>query len=260
MGSNSKNCTSVFELMIEWTPNRKRPMANGLNMWTNLRLIGTTLPGIFLLTWFSQPGPQSRCGSAFSSTACAAQAELKSLAKPTRKPGLPTDQATLRIPPVLLTTDHRKRCRVHIGDSLPPIELPLLGGNPTKLATLQGKQATVILFWHPHHWMTQDALNDISGLTKQWANQRVKLVGIASGQPAGKVQTQLTAVGAEFPQLLDTDNHAYSQVSNLKASESSLPWIIVLDAEGKIAWFDIEYSESSRRELRQTVSVLVKKP
>jgi peroxiredoxin len=260
MGSNSKNCTYVFELMNEWIQNRKRPMAIGPNMWTNLRLIGTILPGIFLLTWSSQPGPQSGYGSAFSSTACAAQAELKPLAKPPRKPDLPTDQATLRIPPVILSTDHRKRCRVHIGDSLPPIELPLMGGNPTKLATLQGKQATVILFWHSHHWMTQDALSDFSTLTKQWANQSVKLVGIACGQPVGKVQTQLTAVGAEFPQLLDTDNHAYSQISNLKASESSLPWIIVLDAEGKIAWFDIEYSEASRRELRQTVGVLMKRP
>jgi hypothetical protein len=36
----------------------------------------------------------------------------------------------------------------------------------------------------------------------------------------------------------------------------ALPRLYVLDPAGKIVWFDIEYSESTRRELEQTLSVL----
>jgi hypothetical protein len=142
---------------------------------------------------------------------------------------------------------------------LPPIELPRLGGDVIDLASLHGQRATIILFWHPDRWMAQGALHDLTLRARQWADQRVALVGVACGQPAGAVQAQLTAAQANFPQLLDTDGGAFSLVSAALGT-TSLPWVYVLDAEGKIAWFDIEYSEATRRELRQAIGVLRKGP
>lgn len=156
-----------------------------------------------------------------------------------------------RIPPVLLTAGHRKLCRVVVGDRLPAITLPQLGGDITKLAKLQGHRATVVLFWHPDRWMARAALIDFMVLAKQVDAKKVALVGIAVGQPAGAVQSQLNQTRVIFPQLLDTAGTAFAQVGT-----AALPRVYVLDAEGKIVWFDIEYSEATRRELRQTLSVL----
>ena len=39
--------------------------------------------------------------------------------------------------------------------------------------------------------------------------------------------------------------------------EGRWPRVYVLDAEGKIVWFDIEYSVSTRRELRAAVESLL---
>jgi len=37
-----------------------------------------------------------------------------------------------------------------------------------------------------------------------------------------------------------------------------LPWTFVLDANGKIVWFDLEYSLSTRRELQQALLATVR--
>ncbi len=225
-------------------------MSRGWNFRTSLRptLAGSVL--LVLLVPGILPTPGRPAGSG-------------QMARAAQKPGPPekgkTDTAATRIPPVLLSTGHRKLCRVYVGDHLPPIELPRLGGKMTDLASLQGKRATVVLFWHPDRWMAQGALDDLSGLARQWVNQDVALVGIASSQPAGAIQAQLTAAKATFPHLLDVDNQAYALVSSAVGT-TALPRVYVLDAEGKIAWFDIEYSEATRRELRQTLKVLLKNP
>ena len=71
------------------------------------------------------------------------------------------------------------------------------------------------------------------------------------GQPARAAQRFLKQTKATFPQLLDTNGKALAQVGSV-----ALPRLYVLDPAGKIVWFDIEYSESTRRELAQTLTVL----
>jgi len=48
--------------------------------------------------------------------------------------------------------------------------------------------------------------------------------------------------------LLDADGSAMAKVGLEK-----LPRTYLLDAQGKILWFDIEYSRSTRRELLEAV-------
>ena len=38
-----------------------------------------------------------------------------------------------------------------------------------------------------------------------------------------------------------------------------MPRVYVLDADGKIVWFDIEYSQSTQRELKQAIEALTGK-
>jgi len=158
------------------------------------------------------------------------------------------------IPQVWLTKAHSKLCKVVVGEAFPEVKLPLLGGETTDLATLHGENATVILFWHPDRWMARTALIDLErDVVKKLATDKVAVVGIAVHQPSGAAQEQVSKSKLTFPQLLDTQGEALAKVGTF-----SLPRLYVLDAEGRVVWFDIEYSEGTRRELQQTLEVLAK--
>jgi len=141
-----------------------------------------------------------------------------------------------------------------VGEAFPAIKLPLLGGETTDLATLRGADATVILFWHPDRWMARTALVDLErDVVKKYAADRVAVIGIAVHQPSGAAQEIINRSHATYPQLLDTAGEALSKVGTY-----ALPRLYVLDAAGRVVWFDIEYSEGTRRELEQTLGVLIK--
>lgn len=164
----------------------------------------------------------------------------------------PVSPAAETVPLVLLTVGHQRLCSLNVGDLFPALSLPSLGGPVTDLASLQGKKATVVLFWHPDRWMARTALIDMQrDVVRQFAANQVAVVGIPVRQPIGTVQTSLNEAKASFPQLLDTDGKAFAQVGT-----EALPRLYVLDPAGKIVWFDIEYSEGTRRELWQTLRVL----
>lgn len=155
----------------------------------------------------------------------------------------------------MLSAGHAKLCSVQVGEAFPAVNLPKLGGGQTDLASLRGKQATVVLFWHPDRWMARTALIDMQrDVASKFAAEEVAVVGIAVRQPAGAVQSALNDAQAAFPQLIDTDGKAFATVGTY-----ALPRLYVLDPAGKIVWFDIEYSEGTRRELWQTLGVLTKK-
>jgi peroxiredoxin len=163
-----------------------------------------------------------------------------------------SEPSSSTIPQVCLSTLHAKWCVAKVGDSFPPVELPRLGGPKTKLATLYGKQATVVLFWRADRWMSRMALEDlVSFVVGEYDSHEVAVVGIAVRQPARAAQRLLNPTKAAFPQLLDTNGEALAQVGSV-----ALPRLYVLDPAGQIVWFDIEYSESTRRELAQTLTVL----
>jgi peroxiredoxin len=153
------------------------------------------------------------------------------------------------IPPVLFTSEHSAMCRVRVGDQLPAISLPKLSGGQGDLASLQGKKATVVLFWQNDPWMSQTALKDLSHDVAP--SDDVSIVGIVVKEANADFDAALKESGAKFPQLVDNDGKAFNQVGMLK-----IPRVYVLDGAGKIVWFDIEYSQSTRRELRQTLEAL----
>jgi peroxiredoxin len=153
------------------------------------------------------------------------------------------------VPPVLLTKQHQELCRVKVGDTLPAIELPkVLGGN-AKLSALAGKAATVVVFWKADRRMSRDELADLGpDVVQKFGSRGVEVVGIAVEEPAATARDLIKKTAANFPQLLDADGKAFAQVG-----AERLPWTLVLDGAGKIVWFDLEYSLSTRRELQQAL-------
>jgi peroxiredoxin len=170
-----------------------------------------------------------------------------------RRPTQPAGgQASRGVPQVLLSDGHAALCKVKVGDAFPAIALPQVGGGEAKLATLAGSKATVLLFWAPNHWMSRIAAADVSkDVAAKIKDKSVGLVGVVETKNAQDAQAEMTKFGVKFAQLLDADGAALAQVG-----AGSLPRVYVLDAQQKIVWFDIEFSEATRRELGQTLSVL----
>ena len=163
-----------------------------------------------------------------------------------------TDAPTT-MPTVLLTKQHEALCQVGVGDTLPPIELTQLGGRRIKLSDLYGKTATVVVFWKGDRRMARAELADLGpDVIGPFADQGVAVVGIAVREPARAAQAALREAKATFPNLLDPDGQAFAKVGSEK-----LPRTYVLDPQGKVLWFDIEYSLATRRELNQALRSIV---
>jgi peroxiredoxin len=157
-----------------------------------------------------------------------------------------------KAPPVMLTAGHAALCRVSVGDVFPAIELPQIGAGPTKLSAFSGQKATVVLFWQPGHWMSHIALADVAkDVAAAARDAAVGVVGIVEAESSDAAKADLGKAQAKFSQLLDADGAALAKVGSV-----ALPRVYVLDGEGRIAWFDIEFSEATRRELQQILGAL----
>ncbi|MCI0331806.1 MAG: TlpA family protein disulfide reductase [Planctomycetes bacterium] len=154
------------------------------------------------------------------------------------------------IPAVTLSKAHEALCKVKVGGAMPDVALPRLGGDAAaKLSSLLGKKATVIVFWKGDRRMAREQLADMGpDVVDPFGKMGVAIVGIAVGQSGDDAQSALKAAEANFPNLLDADGKAFAEVGSEK-----LPRTYLLDPQGKILWFDIEYSLSTRRELNQAL-------
>ena len=159
-----------------------------------------------------------------------------------------TDQPAA-IPTVVLSNGHEALCRVKVGDTMPNIELDQLGGERRSLADLFGTRATVVVFWKSDRHMARQQLADLGpDVLAPFGESGVAVVGIAVNEPAARAQDLLQQAAARFPNLLDENGDAFAQVGSEK-----LPRTYLLDPQGKILWFDIEYSLATRRELHRAL-------
>jgi peroxiredoxin len=158
--------------------------------------------------------------------------------------------APATIPKVVLSKSHEALCKVKVGDQLPVIQLPMVGGSDKKkLTDLLGKTATVVLFWKADRRMSKEALSDMGpDIAELFGKQGVAVVGVAVNESAASAKAALDKAGAKFTNLLDADGKAFAQVGSVR-----LPRVFLVDPTGKILWFDIEYSQTTRRELHQAL-------
>jgi peroxiredoxin len=157
------------------------------------------------------------------------------------------------IPEVALSKSEQALCRVKVGDTMPAIELDQLGGGRKALTDLTGKIATVVVFWKSDRRMAHQEIADLGpDVLEAFGEAGVAVVGIAVSESAENAEAALQRAGASFPNLLDRDGKAFAQVGSEK-----LPRTYLVDPQGKILWFDIEYSLATRRELHQALRALV---
>ncbi|MFH1924704.1 MAG: hypothetical protein ABIP48_33040, partial [Planctomycetota bacterium] len=67
---------------------------------------------------------------------------------------------------------------------------------------------------------------------------------------AEAVRKSVEEAGAGFTNLLDPDGALFARVATEK-----LPRVYLLDADGKVLWFDLEFSRTTRDNLVQALQV-----
>jgi hypothetical protein len=231
------------------------------------------------LTDYSEPPVEATAATATKTSPVEAVAETTSPSESTASHSEPTDRANESnvrstvgprkvsvakpvvldygddVPQVMLTDRQARTCRTLVGDAFPALEATDAKGTKFALDALSGDKATVVLFWAPDRWMSRAALSDLAkDVAAKFAARDVTVACIAVGRSAVANAAEAAAkVGADLPQYLDAEGDSFAKVGG-----PSLPRIYVLDPAGKVAWFDIEYSEATRRELAATLGVLTK--
>lgn len=162
----------------------------------------------------------------------------------------------LTIPKVELSDADRATCLVEVGQPLPQAELPDLGGAMHPLESLRGEKLTVVFFWAGGEtaygkMSAATALEDLQkDVAEPYAERGVRVVGVNVGETTQAAAAIVGQAGAKFPTLRDSDGAYFAKVAAKK-----MPRTYLLDAEGNILWFDLEYSRSTRRDLMQAVGV-----
>jgi peroxiredoxin len=160
-----------------------------------------------------------------------------------------------KMPKVFLTDEQRKWCVVLDGDVMPDAELPDLGGKPQPLAAMRGRKLTVVCFWKSGETErgkleANEILGDLQDLYAAESEKGVQVIGINEGDPPELVHKCVADAKAAFPNLLDPDGAFFKKVATEK-----LPRVYLLDPRGRILWFDLEYSLTTRRSLKQGIQV-----
>ena len=131
-----------------------------------------------------------------------------------------------------------------------------------KLADLQGTSAiarqtdgtklTVIMFWNGAQPSAVQELIDLGpDIADRFSGHGVAVVGINVGDDPQLAGELAKTADARFPILSDPQGAAFAQLASKK-----IPRTYLVDAAGKIAWLDIEYSRTTRRELSQAIRYL----
>jgi thiol-disulfide isomerase/thioredoxin len=183
------------------------------------------------------------------------------------KPAPPAVKPPATIPQVVMAQQDRATCRVGAGDTMPEAELPQLGGKPeaggkdaggkdaggkkVSLRSLFGKKLTVVVFWTSK---SMDAIQELQDLeldvAQPYAGKGLKVIGINEQDNADAAAKSLKTAGAAFANLTDPGGEYFAKVAT-----AGLPRTYLLDAQGKILWFDIVYSRSTRRDLETGIKV-----
>jgi peroxiredoxin len=176
---------------------------------------------------------------------------------PLAKATIPLDEAAdseLTMPRVSLTQAHAKICRVQVGDVFPDAELADNKDQKQSIAKLLGPKLTVVVFWNGKKPSARQELADLEPtVIARFADKGLAVVAINSGDDPQLAKELATQAGNQFVALTDPDGGALSAIA-----PGRIPATYLLDAAGKILWFDIEYSRSTRRDLSQAIRYSLK--
>jgi peroxiredoxin len=151
-------------------------------------------------------------------------------------------------PILVLSKEHRDTCLVFQGDVVPAGTLPDAAGADHVLHDSLGKRLTVIVFWNADNPYALDQFQEMQADVVPLCDEGVQAIAIHVGPPPQDYAQLCRDNGEGVLCLLDQDQKYFGQLAHRK-----LPRTYLLDAEGKILWLDLEYSRSTRYDLRNAL-------
>lgn len=175
--------------------------------------------------------------------------------EPKPQPPPPPKIAEVHMPEQLAKT-----CLVRVGDVMPGGELTSLEGKPQPFASVQGGKLTAVFFWKGNDVYAQmaavDALQFLDeDVAKPYAEKGVRVVAVNVGDAPEAVKKTASEAKVGFPVLLDPQGAYFSKVATER-----FPRLYLLDAAGRILWFDTEYSRTTRNNLLEAVRAALGEP
>ncbi|NUQ65813.1 MAG: TlpA family protein disulfide reductase [Pirellulales bacterium] len=156
-----------------------------------------------------------------------------------------------KIPDVAMTQTMAATNVVGVGDAMPEGQLPDPEGKTHTLKELYAPKLTVVLFWTSENLYALQELQDLQiDVVERYKDEGVQVIGVNVRDAAPVVKEKVEQAGAAYAQLLDADGAYYAKIAT-----EHLPRTYLLNAEGKILWFDLEYSTSTGRNLEQAIKV-----
>ena len=132
---------------------------------------------------------------------------------------------------------------------MPDFSLADLSGQTQNLATLLGDHYTVLVFWSTQEALGREQFRRLEKeVLRPFRAAGITVVAVNVGDDQARVRQECEDAQATCVCLLDTDRTAFARVATAK-----LPRTYLLGPQGKILWFDIEYSRPMRRELRNAI-------
>ena len=154
----------------------------------------------------------------------------------------------LRQPRVEMSVAHQETCLVGVGDAMPELPLVDLNGAEAPLRPILGEKLTVVVFWSSEYVFAREQFQRLARETSRFQKYGVSAAAVNIGDPPEVVSRLFTRHGGGFQCLLDANGEALARVARRK-----IPRVYLLDAEGRILWFDIEYSRTTERDLRNAI-------
>lgn len=159
------------------------------------------------------------------------------------------------VPKVVMSDTDLAESLVKVGDKMPVAELPDAAGKAQSLQGLTGEKATLVIFWTAGNIAALQQLLDLKNdILEPYGKEGVRVVVIDEGDKSEQVKDAVEQTHPNFPILLDSEGSLFAKVATAR-----LPRTYVLDATGRIVWFDIGYSPVMREGLLQTVRAMVGK-
>lgn len=166
------------------------------------------------------------------------------------------DPRPLYKPQVVFSAAHEATCLALIGDQFPALELADVSGAKIDWTEVLGPRLTVVVFWSSESAYAAEQINRLESETVPLTDGTgMRIVSINVGDSIQNVADWTGGSTENVRQLVDPDGISFARIATEK-----LPRTYVLDAVGRIAWMDIEYSATTRRDLENAIRYFLKRP
>ena len=191
--------------------------------------------------------PMKRLSREFARRA-AAKASSRADARPFQ---LPTTEPYTPI--VVMSDEHRKTCHVFVGDVMPDFKLPDRENTDRKLLDSLGERLTAVVIWNADNRFAMDQFEELGRDLIPLKELGVETIAIHTGPLPDNYQQLCEKYADGVLCLSDAEGSYFKTIA-----QSRLPRTYLLDADGKILWLDIEYSRTTRQDLRNAIHFSLK--